>query len=138
MFIASSWAAPPPGKAVFRAFLGGIRNEALLTEPDEALVAIVRRELSEILGEKTIGIHVEPEHHTGLALAPRHGPIRRRPPGAHAARITARVAALPGLRLAGNAYDGIGIPDCIRLGPPGRERTRGSSAATSASRSQLV
>ena len=29
----------PPGKAVFRAFLGGIRNEALLTEPDEALVA---------------------------------------------------------------------------------------------------
>jgi len=31
-------------------------------------------------------------------------------------RITARVAALQGLRLAGNAYDGIGIPDCIRLG----------------------
>ena len=31
-------------------------------------------------------------------------------------RINARVAALPGLRLAGNAYDGIGIPDCIRLG----------------------
>ncbi len=31
-------------------------------------------------------------------------------------RIAARVAALPGLRLAGNAYDGIGIPDCIRLG----------------------
>jgi oxygen-dependent protoporphyrinogen oxidase len=26
------------------------------------------------------------------------------------------VASLPGLRLAGNAYDGIGIPDCIRLG----------------------
>jgi oxygen-dependent protoporphyrinogen oxidase len=31
-------------------------------------------------------------------------------------RIADRVAALPGLRLAGNAYDGIGIPDCIRLG----------------------
>ena len=31
-------------------------------------------------------------------------------------RITARVAELQGLRLAGNAYDGIGIPDCIRLG----------------------
>jgi oxygen-dependent protoporphyrinogen oxidase len=31
-------------------------------------------------------------------------------------RITARVTALPGLRLAGNAYDGIGVPDCIRLG----------------------
>jgi oxygen-dependent protoporphyrinogen oxidase len=32
------------------------------------------------------------------------------------ARIASRVAELPGLRLAGNAYDGIGIPDCIRLG----------------------
>jgi oxygen-dependent protoporphyrinogen oxidase len=31
-------------------------------------------------------------------------------------RIAALVAALPGLKLAGNAYDGIGIPDCIRLG----------------------
>jgi oxygen-dependent protoporphyrinogen oxidase len=31
-------------------------------------------------------------------------------------RIASRVAALPGLQLAGNAYDGIGIPDCIRLG----------------------
>jgi oxygen-dependent protoporphyrinogen oxidase len=31
-------------------------------------------------------------------------------------RIAECVAALPGLRLAGNAYDGIGIPDCIRLG----------------------
>ncbi len=31
-------------------------------------------------------------------------------------QITASVAALPGLRLAGNAYDGIGVPDCIRLG----------------------
>ena len=31
-------------------------------------------------------------------------------------RISACVAALPGLRLAGNAYDGIGVPDCIRLG----------------------
>ena len=31
-------------------------------------------------------------------------------------RIVERVAGLPGLKLAGNAYDGIGIPDCIRLG----------------------
>ena len=31
-------------------------------------------------------------------------------------RISDRVAKLPGLYLAGNAYDGIGIPDCIRLG----------------------
>jgi oxygen-dependent protoporphyrinogen oxidase len=37
----------------------------------------------------------------------------------HAARlqeIQARMAAIPGLYLAGNAYTGIGIPDCIRMG----------------------
>jgi oxygen-dependent protoporphyrinogen oxidase len=31
-------------------------------------------------------------------------------------RIQTRLAALPGLHLVGNAYDGIGISDCIRLG----------------------
>jgi oxygen-dependent protoporphyrinogen oxidase len=36
--------------------------------------------------------------------------------GERTQRIAERVAALPGLRLAGNAYDGIGIPDCVRLG----------------------
>ncbi len=40
----------PTGKAVLRAFLGGAKNEALLDQSDEVLVATVRRELSEILG----------------------------------------------------------------------------------------
>ena len=31
------------------------------------------------------------------------------------AELEARRAALPGLHLAGNAYQGIGIPDCIRM-----------------------
>jgi oxygen-dependent protoporphyrinogen oxidase len=30
--------------------------------------------------------------------------------------IEARARAIPGLFLAGNAYRGIGIPDCIRMG----------------------
>lgn len=120
----------PPGKAVFRAFLGGMRGEALLAESDEALIATVRRELSEILGAKTIGPAVEPEHaqvsRWRRAMAQYAVGHRER-----MERIAARVAALPGLRLAGNAYDGIGVPDCIRLGrKAARELAGGDTPAS--------
>ena len=104
-----------PGKAVLRAFLGGARNEALLAESDELLVATVRKELSEILGEKIVPHALEPEfsqvarwRRAMAQYAVGHQDRQK--------RIAERVATLPGLHLAGNAYDGIGIPDCIRLG----------------------
>jgi len=105
----------PRGKAVLRAFLGGMKNEALVAVPDAELVAIVRRELSEILGEGVVGMGIEPE----FAQVSRWSRAMAQYAVGHQERrqrIAARVAALPGLRLAGNAYDGIGIPDCIRLG----------------------
>jgi oxygen-dependent protoporphyrinogen oxidase len=105
----------PPGKAVLRAFLGGMKNEALMDSPDEVLIATVRRELSEILGEKILPQSVEPLH-TQVARWPRAMAQYAVGHQERMARIHARVAALPGLRLAGNAYDGIGISDCIRLG----------------------
>jgi oxygen-dependent protoporphyrinogen oxidase len=105
----------PTGKAVLRAFLGGAKNERLLDETDEVLVATVRRELSEILGARVAGLHI-PVEATQVSRW-------RRAMAQYAVghqdrmkRINARVAELQGLRLAGNAYDGIGIPDCIRLG----------------------
>jgi oxygen-dependent protoporphyrinogen oxidase len=105
----------PQGKAVLRAFLGGMKQEALLAESDAALVATVRRELSEILGAKVLPPDAEPEHtqvsrwrRAMAQYAVGHQERKQ--------RIAERVAALPGLKLAGNAYDGIGISDCIRLG----------------------
>lgn len=105
----------PPGKAVFRAFLGGMKNEALLAEPDAALIALVRRELREILGEKIIGHAGEPD----CAQVSRWRRAMAQYAVGHKQRmerIAAHVSALPNLRLVGNAYDGIGVPDCIRLG----------------------
>ena len=100
----------PSGKAVLRAYLGGMRNEELLNEPDDVLVATVRRELKEILS-----IEVEPERtqvsRWRRAMAQYAVGHQQR-----TKRIVERVTALPGLRLVGNAYDGIGISDCIRLG----------------------
>ena len=105
----------PPGKAVFRAFLGGMKREALLAESDEALVATVRREMSEILGAKTFSADVEPEHAqvSRWRRAMAQYAVGHRSGCSGLARV---LAELPGLRLVGNAYDGIGVPDCIRLG----------------------
>jgi oxygen-dependent protoporphyrinogen oxidase len=105
----------PPGKVVLRAFLGGMKNEDLLAEPDATLVATVQRELREILGASVMGPLVQPEH----AQVNRWRRAMAQYAVGHQermGRIAARVATLPGLRLAGNAYEGIGIPDCIRLG----------------------
>jgi len=103
------------GKAVLRAFLGGMKNEELLAETDAALVNTVRRELSQILGSKVLPPEAEPEHtqvsrwrRAMAQYAVGHQERKQ--------RIADRAATLPGLCLAGNAYDGIGIPDCIRLG----------------------
>ena len=105
----------PPGKAVFRAFLGGIRNEALLTEHRRSTRRHRPPRNERNSGRENDRHHIEPEHtqvsRWRRAMAQYAVGHRER-----VSRIAARVAALPGLRLAGNAYDGIGIPDCIRLG----------------------
>lgn len=104
-----------PGKAVLRAFLGGMRNEALMGEPDKVLIATVRRELSQILGARTLGVHIEPEfvqvNRWRRAMAQYSVGHQER-----IQRIRGYLRDLPGIKLVGNAYDGIGIPDCIRLG----------------------
>jgi oxygen-dependent protoporphyrinogen oxidase len=100
----------PARKAVLRAFLGGMRNEALAGKTDAALVETVRRELREILG-----VQAEPEF-TQVSRWRRAMAQYAVGHQERMGRIAARVAELPGLRLVGNAYDGIGIPDCIRLG----------------------
>jgi len=100
---------------VLRAFLGGMKNEALMATPDDALVATVRRELSQILGNNVLPQAAQPEH----AQVSRWPRAMAQYAVGHQKRtqlIASRVATLPGLRLAGNAYDGIGVPDCIRLG----------------------
>ena len=118
----------PPGKAVLRAFLGGTKGEALLAESDEVLVTTARRELSEILGARVFSADVEPEHvqvsRWRRAMAQYAVGHKER-----MQRIGARVAELPGLRLVGNAYDGIGVSDCIRLGRQAARELAGASTS---------
>ncbi len=98
------------GKSVLRAFLGGAHHASLLEESDEALAGLVRRELMEILHISATPelVQVQRWPRAMAQYSVGHGERQR--------RIRERLAELPGLHLAGNAYDGIGISDCIRLG----------------------
>jgi len=123
----------PPGKAVFRAFLGGMNRDGLLAESDASLIATVRHEMSEILGEEVFNSSAEPEHaqvsRWNRAMAQYSVGHRER-----MQRIRSRLGALTGLRLAGNAYDGIGVPDCIRLGRQAARDLIDATASTSSPR----
>ena len=100
----------PADKITLRCFFGGTGNDAALGEPDDGLIAIAREELKAILG---------------LTAAPIYNGVYRWPRamaqyivghGARLKEIESHASAVPGLHLAGNAYTGIGIPDCIRMG----------------------
>ncbi|HEY7388312.1 MAG TPA: protoporphyrinogen oxidase [Bryobacteraceae bacterium] len=100
----------PEDKIVARCFLGGMEDARVLSESDETIGQIVIRELREIAGidaaPKFVRIHRWPRSMAQYTVG---HPQRL-------AEIEARVKAIPGLELAGNAYEGIGIPDCIRMG----------------------
>jgi protoporphyrinogen/coproporphyrinogen III oxidase len=106
----------PEGQVVARCFLGGMDDAGVLGEPDDVILATVTEELRDI---------------AGIAARPKFSRIFRWPrsmaqyPVGHSARIAElqeRVASIPGLYLAGNAYQGIGIPDCIRMGRAAAEK----------------
>jgi oxygen-dependent protoporphyrinogen oxidase len=104
----------PKGFTVLKVYFGGGSPEvATLTE--EELVAVVREELHQLVGiagePVTYGAHTWP---TGFPLADVD----------HLERVEAVERLLPkGIHLAGNAYRGIGVPDCIRQGRGAAART---------------
>ena len=101
---------------VLRCFLGGSGDPHILDEPDEAVIGIVREELRRIMGV------TETPSFTRLSRWPRSMAQYTVGHQERVARIEERLARIPGLHLAGNAYHGIGIPDCVRMGKQAAEQ----------------
>ncbi len=106
----------PEDKLLLRCFLGGTNQEAVLREPDEAIVAQVREELRGFLGITETPLFWRLSRWPRSMAQYTVGHQRR------VKEIEARLKQSPGLHLAGNAYHGIGIPDCVRTGKQAAER----------------
>ena len=100
----------PEDRALIRCFLGGTRDEEILQASNEEILALVRRELQEILGitAEPLLVRVFKWNHAMAQYGIGHG--------ARVERIRELLDGMPALALAGNAYGGIGVPDCARSG----------------------
>ncbi len=100
----------PERQALIRCFLGGTTNEGILHVSEQEIVQIVRNELREILAIDPVPIFSRVYKWRSSMAQYEVGHLER------LERITQLRNQLPGLALAGNGYDGIGVPDCVRAG----------------------
>jgi oxygen-dependent protoporphyrinogen oxidase len=100
----------PDGKLLIRIFAGGARAPEMADMPDADLLPLIKREMRKLLhieGEPELEVvshwpRTMPQYHLGhLELI---------------AEVNALVAQVPDIALAGNALDGVGIPNCSRTG----------------------
>ena len=100
----------PEGLGLLRCFLGGAGNEEILGLGDSEILHIVERELKQVLKLDAEPRFVRIFRWRGAMAQYGSGHLDR------VDRIEKAVAKIPSLALAGNAYRGIGVPDCIRMG----------------------
>jgi oxygen-dependent protoporphyrinogen oxidase len=96
----------PDDMVLLRCFIGG--NGLALS--DDSLVETARAELRAIMG-----IQAEPVFHT-IARWPNSMAQYTVGHQKRVERMEAILQNIPGLHVAGNAYRGIGIPDCVKMG----------------------
>jgi protoporphyrinogen/coproporphyrinogen III oxidase len=100
----------PADSALIRCFLGGTRDQEVVQLTDSEIIATVRGELEEILGITSEPVFVKIFRWLNAMAQYNLGHKTR------VERIRRLISATPGLALAGNAYIGIGVPDCVRSG----------------------
>ena len=110
----------PANKGLLRCFLGGARDEAVLSLSDDELLAKVRSELRNFIKLDVSPIFARVYRWRGAMAQYESGHIAR------VQRIEKRISEIPGLAIAGNAFHGIGVPDCIRSGQQAAETILGS------------
>lgn len=106
----------PDGRVLLRTFVGGAMQPELFGLDDEAIRELVREELAAILGVQGVPEFCEVARYT-RAMPQYHVGHRQK-----IREIESQIADQPRLQLAGNAYDGVGVPDSIHSGERAAER----------------
>jgi oxygen-dependent protoporphyrinogen oxidase len=119
---ASTWTSnkfahrAPEDRVLIRCFVGGPGREAAVDQSDEEMITAAHAELADL---------------TGVQGRPLFGRVFRWVKGnpqyevghlERVARLRTLAAETPGLYLAGAAYDGVGVPDCVRQGQQAAEQ----------------
>jgi oxygen-dependent protoporphyrinogen oxidase len=100
----------PEDRALLRCFFGGSNAENIWDLSDDAIIAIVRTELQQIIGLRATPLFARVYKWKSAMAQYSVGHLDR------LERIDRLLQQSPGLALAGNGYRGIGIPDCVRSG----------------------
>jgi oxygen-dependent protoporphyrinogen oxidase len=100
----------PENRALIRCFLGGTRDEEILSWREDEIEQVVRNELRKIIGIDAQPRFVRVYKWRGAMAQYAVGHLER------LERIETACNVIPGLHLAGNGYRGIGVPDCVRSG----------------------
>ncbi len=100
----------PEGKALLRCFLGGTRDPEVFELSNNEIMLRIRQELRAILGVDALPLFSRISRWPSAMAQYTVGH------GDKIVRIMNLIQKYPRLYLAGNAYSGIGISDCIRTG----------------------
>ncbi len=102
----------PEDRVLLRGFIGGPANQHLLEATDEELIETVRQQLVELLGIKPDAQPVYASVYRWIGGMPQYtlGHLDR------VDEIERRTGVITGLELAGGAFRGVGIPNCIESG----------------------
>jgi oxygen-dependent protoporphyrinogen oxidase len=100
----------PSNHVLLRAFAGGALQPEMFELDENEMINRVRCDLRDLLGieQSPLFTVVEKWHRSMPQYNVGHLEL--------ISQIQARLCDLPGLQLAGNSYDGVGVPDCIRGG----------------------
>ncbi|TWT76876.1 Protoporphyrinogen oxidase [Posidoniimonas polymericola] len=114
----------PHDRLLIRVFFGGALQPELAELPDDQLIELAKQELGELCG-----LTGEPEQ-VLVARWPRRMPQYHLGHNELVDQIELQAASHRGLALAGAAYRGVGVPQCIDSGESAAERLHAQLAST--------